>query len=47
MDVKKLALDLVDAEKVPRKEMLDKKIATSKAEITGYGGLMFVMSELK
>ena len=47
MDVKKLALDLVDAEKVPRKEMLDKKIETSKAEITGYGGMMFVMSELK
>jgi len=47
MDVKKLALDLVDAEKAPRKEMLDKKIATSKAEITGYGGMMFVMSELK
>jgi len=47
MDVKQLALDLVDAEKAPRKEMLDKKIATSKAEITGYGGMMFVMSELK
>ena len=47
MDVKQLALDLVEAEKTPLKEMLNKKIATSKAEITGYGGMMFVMSELK
>ena len=47
MDVKQLALDLVSAEKTPRKDMLDKKIASSKAEITGYGGMMFVMSELK
>jgi flagellar hook-associated protein 2 len=38
MDVKQLALDLVSAEKTPRKDMLDKKIASSKAEITGYGG---------
>jgi len=47
MDVKQLAQDLVDAEKKPRKDALDKKIAASKLEISGYGGLMFVLSELK
>ena len=47
MDVKQLAQDLVDAEKTPRKDMLDKKIAASKLEISGYGGMMFVLSELK
>ena len=47
MDVKQLAQDLVDAEKKPRKDALDKKIAASKLEISGYGGLMFVLLALK
>jgi len=47
MDVKALATSLVAAEKAPQQALLDKKIAGVKAEITGYGGMMFVLSELK
>jgi len=47
MDVKALASSLVAAEKAPQQALLDKKIAGVKAEITGYGGMMFVLSELK
>ena len=47
MDVKALATSLVAAEKAPQQALLDKKIASVKAEITGYGGMMFVLSELK
>jgi len=47
MDVKALATSLVAAEKAPQQALLDKKVASVKAEITGYGGMMFVLSELK
>jgi flagellar hook-associated protein 2 len=47
MDVKALATSLVAAERAPQQALLDKKIASVKAEITGYGGMMFVLSELK
>ena len=47
MDVKALATSLVAAEKAPQQALLDKKVAGVKAEITGYGGMMFVLSELK
>ena len=47
MDVKALATRLVAAERAPQQALLDKKIAGVKAEITGYGGMMFVLSELK
>jgi flagellar hook-associated protein 2 len=47
MDVKSLAVNLVAAEKAPQQALLDKKIASAKAEITGYGGMMFVLSEFK
>ena len=47
MDVKALATNLVAAERAPQQALLDKKIAGVKAEITGYGGMMFVLSELK
>ena len=47
MDVKALATSLVAAERAPQQALLDKKIAGVKAEITGYGGMMFVLSELK
>jgi len=47
MDVKSLASNLVAAERAPQQALLDKKIASAKAEITGYGGMMFVLSELK
>ncbi|WP_353238144.1 flagellar filament capping protein FliD [Limnohabitans sp.] len=43
IDVKALAQSLVDAEKTPKKERIDEKIAKSEARISGYG---FVKSEL-
>jgi len=47
MDVKSLATSLVAAERAPQENLLNKKIDGVKAEITGYGGMMFVLSELK
>jgi len=47
MDVKKLASDLVNAERAPAAALIQKKIDSSKGEITGYGGMMFVLSEFK
>jgi flagellar hook-associated protein 2 len=43
MDVKALATSLVDAERVPRKDIIDKKIAKSEAAISGYSALKFVL----
>ena len=39
IDVKSLAQSLVDAEKTPKKERIDAKIAKSEAKITGYSFL--------
>lgn len=47
IDVKTLAQSLVDAEKLPRKERIDAKIAQSEAKITGYGAIKYALSELK
>ncbi len=47
IDVKGLAQSLVDAEKTPKKERIDSKIAQSEAKITGYGAIKFALSELK
>ena len=47
MDVKALATSLVAAERAPQENLINKKIDGVKAEITGYGGMMFVLSELK
>jgi hypothetical protein len=47
IDVKSLAQNLVDAEKTPRKERIDAKIAQTEAKITGYGAIKFALSELK
>lgn len=47
VDVKALAQSLVDAEKTPRKDAIDKKIAKSEARISGYGALKFVVGEIK
>ena len=47
IDVKALAQSLVDAEKTPKKERIDEKIAKTEAKITGFGAVKFALSELK
>jgi flagellar hook-associated protein 2 len=47
IDVKSLAQSLVDAEKTPKKERIEAKIAKSEAKITGYGAVKFALAELK
>lgn len=47
IDVKSLAQSLVDAEKTPKKERIDAKIAQTEAKITGYGAVKFALSDLK
>ncbi len=47
IDVQALAQGLVDAEKTPRKERIDAKIAKTEAKITGYGAIKYALSELK
>lgn len=47
IDVKSLAQSLVDAEKTPRKERIDAKIAQTEAKITGYSAIKYALSELK
>jgi flagellar hook-associated protein 2 len=47
IDVKSLAQSLVDAEKTPKKERIDAKIAKSEARITGHGAIKFALSDLK
>lgn len=47
VDVKSLAQSLVDAEKQPRKALIDGKITKSEAKISGYAAVSFVLSELK
>ena len=47
IDVKSLAQSLVDAEKTPKKERIDAKIAKSEARISGYSAIKFALSDLK
>lgn len=47
VDVKSLAQSLVDAEKQPRKALIDVKITKSEAKVSGYGAVSFVLGELK
>lgn len=47
MDVKALASSLVDAERAPRKDIIDKKISKSEAGISGYSAIKFVFEGLK
>ena len=47
VDVKTLAQSLVDAEKVPRKEIIDAKIKKTESSISGISAVKFVMSELQ
>ena len=46
MDVKALTTSLVDAERLPRKEAIDKKITKSESAISGYGAIKFVLEGL-
>ena len=47
MDVKALATNLVEAERAPRKSIIDKKISKSEAGISGYSAIKFVLEGLK
>lgn len=47
VDTKTLAANLVDAERAPRKERIDSKIASTEAKISAYGTLKFAIAELK
>lgn len=47
IDVKSLAQSLVDAEKTPKKERIDAKIAQSEAKITGYSAVKYALSQLQ
>ncbi len=47
IDTKALAESLVEAERAPKKERIDAKIAKTEARISGYGTLRFALSELK
>jgi flagellar capping protein FliD len=46
VDVKSLATSLVDAERTPRKAVLDKKIKASEGGISGYAAIKYVLSDL-
>ena len=47
IDIKELAKNLVEAEKTPRKEAIDAKIAKSEARISGLALVNFSLTELK
>ena len=47
VDVKALAESLVEAERAPRKEIIDTKIKQTEAKISGYSALKFSLSELQ
>ncbi len=47
VDVKALAQSLVDAEKTPRKDAIDKKITASQARITGYAAVASSLATFK
>ena len=47
VDVKALAQSLVDAEKAPRKTLIDNRIKKSEGGISGYSALKFVVNDLK
>jgi len=46
VDVKSLATSLVDAERAPRKAVLDKKIKASEGGISGFAAVKFVLGDL-
>jgi flagellar hook-associated protein 2 len=47
IDVKALAESLVEAERAPRKEIIDAKITKSEAKISGYGAIKYALTTLK
>ena len=47
VDVKSLAQSLVDAEKSPRKTLIDNKIKKSESGVSGYAALKYVLNDLK
>lgn len=47
MDVQSLATNLVEAERSPRKAVIEKKITQSESGISGYAALKFVLNDLK
>jgi len=47
MNTQALAQNLVDAEKTPQSKIINDKIDATKKEITGYSGLMYVVTEVK
>ena len=47
VDVKALAQSLVDAEKAPRKTLIDAKIKKSEGGVSGYAALKYVLNDLK
>jgi flagellar hook-associated protein 2 len=47
IDIKKLAEDLVAAERAPRQELIDQRIERTEARISGYGAVRYGLSALK
>jgi flagellar capping protein FliD len=47
MDVQSLATNLVEAERSPRKAVIEKKITQSESGISGYAAVKFVLNDLK
>lgn len=47
IDVRKLADDLVAAERVPRQERIEARLAKSEARISGYGAVRFALGSLR
>jgi flagellar hook-associated protein 2 len=47
VDVKSLAQSLVEAEKAPRKSIIDAKIKKSEGGVSGYAALKYVLNDLK
>jgi flagellar hook-associated protein 2 len=47
IDVKALAQSLVDAERTPAKALIDKRVAQSTANISGYSAIKYVLDALK
>jgi flagellar hook-associated protein 2 len=47
VDVKSLAQNLVEAEKAPRKSLIDARIKKSEGGVSGYAALKYVLNDLK
>jgi flagellar hook-associated protein 2 len=47
IDIKKLAEDLVAAERAPRQTLIDQRIERTEARISGYGAVRYALSALK